>query len=58
MFSRSVFAFYAWNAVPVDGTDIDQSVVAIGKYFPFIIDLSPSRSIEVTSEGQQALDYF
>ena len=38
------FALYNFNAVPVDGTYIDQSVVSIGIYLPFPIDLSPSRS--------------
>ena len=34
-------ALYDWNAGPVDRTNIDQSVVAIGREFPFKIDLSP-----------------
>ena len=52
------FALYAWNAGPVDGTEISVSIVDIGRYFPFTIDLSPERSREVTSEGQQALYQF
>ena len=53
-----LFALYAWNAGPVDGTNISQSVVAIGREFPFPIDLSPSSSRLGTSEGQQSLDHF
>ena len=30
----------------------------VGREFPFTINLSPARSMEVTSEGQQALDHF
>ena len=51
-----LFALYTWNAGPVDGTEIDWSVVAIGIDFPFLINLSPARSREGTSEGQQTLD--
>ena len=49
---------YAWNAGPVYVTDISKSVVAIGRDFPFKIDLSTERSREGTSEGQQASDHF
>ena len=44
-----LFALYAWNIGPVDGTDVDQSVVAIGREFPFPVDLSPASSREATS---------
>ena len=43
------FALYTYNSVPVDGTDIDQSVVTIGIYFPLPIELSPASSREGTS---------
>ena len=52
------FAMYAWNAGPLDGTDIAQSVVYIGREFPFPIELSPERVRESTSEVKQALDNF
>ena len=32
--------------------------MAIGREFPFPIDLSPARSRKVTSEGQEAFDHF
>ena len=35
MVERIIIALYAWNSVQVDGTDITQSVLEIGKYFPF-----------------------
>ena len=47
-----LFALYDWNTGPVDQTEITQLVVAIGKEFPFTLDLFPERSREVTSEGQ------
>ena len=52
------FAIYYKNVGPVDVTDIYQSVLAVGRYFPFPIDQSPTRLRGVTSEGQQALDNF
>ena len=53
-----LFSMYDWNSCTADGTDIAQSVVAIVREFPFIIDISPERLREITSEGQQALDHF
>ena len=51
-------ALYAWNAGPVDGTDVYQSVVYIVREFPFPFYLSLSRLREGTSELQQYLDHF
>jgi len=34
-----LFAVYAWNASPLDGTDLPRSQAAIGSDFPFPIDL-------------------
>ena len=36
-----LFSLYAWNAEPIDGTDIPRSVIAIGREIPFPIDLLP-----------------
>ena len=58
MVERKHFVVYAWNAGPVYETDIFRSVVDIGGGLLFPIDLSPERSREGTSEGQQALDHF
>jgi hypothetical protein len=54
------FAFYGWNSSPIDGTDIQRSVVSIGREFPFPVDTRPRAdgSKSSTLEGQQALDYF
>ncbi len=53
------FALYGWNAGPVDGTDIPRSVVAIGREFPFPIDLALGHSERHGgSQGQQAADHF
>ena len=38
--SGTSFATYAWNASPVDGTDVARSFAAIGREFPFPIDLT------------------
>ena len=57
-FQGILFLLYACTAGSVDVTNNSQSVVAIGREFQFLIDLSPSRSREVTSEVQQAFDNF
>ena len=51
------FTLYAWNAGPVNGTSVARSVLAIGRYLPFPVDLSPSRLRESNSEGQQSFDH-
>ena len=33
------FALYAWNSAPIDGTDIIRSFAALGRTFPFPLDL-------------------
>ena len=54
----TLFAIYAWNAGPIDGTDIPRSVAAIARDFPFPIDLSNAVPRHGAAEGQQALDHF
>jgi len=54
----ALFALYAWNAGPVDGTDIARSTVAMGRDFPFPIDLTTAHSHDGMAEGQHALEYF
>ena len=58
MVERSIFAFYAWNSGPVDGTGIYFPLADINIELPFTIYPSPKSSREVTSEGQKALDHF
>jgi hypothetical protein len=54
------FSLYGWNAAPIDGTDIARSVVAVGRDFPFPIDLSTSNPVPrwTESTSQQAIDHF
>ncbi len=53
-----MFAFYAWNAGPIDGTDISRSVAAIGREFPFPIHLTNNATPrDGISEGQSAMDH-
>ena len=54
----ALFSIYAWNAGPIDGTDLSRSLVVIGREFPFPIDLSPAIPRDAAGEGQQALDHF
>ena len=53
-----IFATYTWNSTPADGTDIPRSVAAIGREFPFPIDISTDRPApsEGTSDGQETLE--
>jgi hypothetical protein len=53
-----LFACYAWNSSPIDGTDVPRSQVAIGRQFPFPIDLSPALPRSTNQEGQHALDHY
>ena len=56
----TVFAVYAWNAAPVDGTNITRSYAAIGREFPFPIDLErePLVPREHHSQGEQTLQHI
>ena len=33
------FAVYAWNAGPIDGTNVSRSYAAMGREFPFPVDV-------------------
>ena len=51
------FVLYGWIAGQVEGTDIYQSVLAIGRELPFTIDLSPAMVREGNSGLQKSLDH-
>ena len=53
-----LFAIYSWNAGPIDGTDIPRSVAAIGREFPFPIDLADPVPRHGATEGQAAIDHL
>jgi len=51
-------ADYAWNASPIDGTNIIWSYAAKGREFPFPIDLSIEQQPQFhTTEGQAAIEH-
>ena len=55
------FANYGWNASPVDGTDIIRSFAAIGREFPFPIDLAQGEHHLETPEvrpGDDAIEHL
>jgi len=53
------FASYAWNAAPIDGTDLPRCVVAVGRDFPFPIDVNTATARTLgPSASQQALEFF
>ena len=52
-----LFSVYAWNASPIDGTDLIRSAVAIGREFLFPIDLEFGHNPTIREEGQSAVEY-
>jgi RNase H-like domain found in reverse transcriptase/Integrase zinc binding domain/Reverse transcriptase (RNA-dependent DNA polymerase) len=52
-----LFALYSWNASPIDGTDISRSSVAIGRDFPFPIDIEGAINSNADQGGQSSLDH-
>ena len=56
----ALFAVYAWNASPVDGTDICRSMAAIGRDFPFPIDVENNAIVprQHTFQGDQVLEHL
>ena len=52
-----LFTVYAWNASPVDGMDIVRSSAAMGREFPFPIDLELGPNPTIREEGQGAIEY-
>ena len=55
----TIFAVYAWNSAPVDGTDVVRSYAAIGREFPFPIDFERDPIIprEHEAQGQQTIEH-
>jgi hypothetical protein len=53
-----LFSLYAWNAAPIDGTDLPRSLVAMGRNFPFPIDLASATPRDGAPEGEAALEHF
>ena len=57
----SSFAVYAWNASPIDGTNIIRSFAAVGREFLFPIDVSDSDVVPKrlrTSTGDASLQHI
>lgn len=56
----TTFAVYAWNSAPVYGTDIIRSFAAIGREFPFPLDLKihPVINVDNMNIGKQTLSHI
>ena len=52
------FPTYSWNTVPVDGTDIERALVAIGRSFPFLIELAQVQPTAAGGEENEAAEHF
>ena len=50
-----VFTIYAWNASPVDGTDVIRSYAAIGREFPFLVELNLEKTPAIPGENTAEL---
>ena len=55
----TIFAVYAWNSAPVDGTNIVRSYAAMGREFPFPINFEhePIIARDHQAQGQQAIEH-
>ena len=55
----TIFAVYAWNSAPVDGTNIVRSYAAMGREFPFPIDFEqePMVARDHAAQGQQTIEH-
>jgi hypothetical protein len=56
----TLFSLYAWNASPIDGTNIIRSYAARGREFPFPIDVheAPHTNRDHSSFSQQAMEHI
>ena len=57
--TTSIAAVYAWNSIPIDGTDILRSISAIGRKVHFPIDFNFNDLPKLTQNyAQGALEYL
>ena len=54
------FAVCAWNAGPIDGTNVSRSYAAMGRKFPFPADvrLDSNPAVGASAPGQASLEYM
>jgi hypothetical protein len=48
---------YAWNSVPIPGTNLSCCVVALGREFQFPIDFATNKHFELTSTPSTVMSY-
>ena len=54
----TLFATYAWNAAPIDGTNIIRSFAAKARVFPFPIEIAQDSVARTTpGEGEMAIEH-
>jgi hypothetical protein len=55
----SLFACYAWNASPIDGTDVIRSFAAKARTFKFPLDIQIDQEVaRIPQEGEPALSHI
>ena len=55
---NACFASYAWNAAPVDGTDVVRSFAAKARHFHFPLDIAEPVLRIAGSPGEQTLQHI
>jgi hypothetical protein len=56
---NAIFASYAWNASPIDGTDVIRSFAAKARTFRFPLDIQGTHEeARIPQEGEQALQHL
>ena len=50
---NTVFAVYAWNGAPVDGTHVQRAFAAVGKHFKFPMDVTAQTLEEARKKNRQ-----
>ena len=49
---------YAWNSAPIDNTDIQQSIAAVGREFRFLLDVELASAPTINTSNQSALFWY
>jgi hypothetical protein len=55
---NTLFATYAWNSSPIDGTDLQRSFVAKARWFPYPLKVQEDLKLTcITTEGEAAISH-
>ena len=57
-FMNALFATYAWNSAPIDGTNVQRSFVAKARTFNFPFDTATEEPPPIGNPGQRSIDHL